>query len=65
MVRKISEKATRVQVDTDTLSTTHATSSTSTLNGDLSTDPLPTTKINNSNLAEIKSSLDEVVKKVS
>jgi len=59
MARKTGEKATRVEVDTLTSSThTHAT------NQDLSTDPLPTTKINNSNLAEIKTSLDEVVKKV-
>ena len=32
--------------------------------GELSTDPLPSVKINNANLAEIKSSLDDAVKKV-
>jgi len=58
MARKTGEKVTRVEVDTLTSTHTHAT------NQDLSTDPLPTTKINNSNLAEIKTSLDEVVKKV-
>ena len=32
--------------------------------GELATDPLPSVKINNANLAEIKSSLDDAVKKV-
>jgi hypothetical protein len=32
--------------------------------GNLSTDPLPVTKVNNANLGEIKSALDDAVKKV-
>jgi hypothetical protein len=32
--------------------------------GDITTDPLPTTKVNKAHLVEIKTALDEAVKKV-
>jgi hypothetical protein len=35
-----------------------------TIQGELATDPIPHIKVNNANLAEIKSSLDEAVKSV-
>ena len=32
--------------------------------GSLATDPLPTTRVNKANLGEIKSAIDDIVKKV-
>ena len=40
------------------------TTSNTAIQGELATDPIPHIKVNNANLAEIKSSLDEAVKGV-
>ena len=40
------------------------TSNPAAIQGELATDPIPHIKVNNANLAEIKSSLDEAVKSV-
>jgi hypothetical protein len=64
----MARKSAGMGVHVDTTSTTTAQTplgSSTTTTGDLASDPLPTIKINNSHLNEIKSSLDEVVKKVS
>jgi hypothetical protein len=46
-----------VDLNGNGISTGHKSSS-------LATDPLPTVKVNNANLGEIKGALDEIVKKV-
>jgi len=61
MVRKstggVATPSEKIAVAVDTTSNTA-------IQGELATDPIPHIKVNNANLAEIKSSLDEAVKSV-